>query len=201
MNGLSKQYLSASTWLITEWYSVPGAFECWNHQVKVSLSCYSGAEFTDQPTGQSLFPFFFFHPTVFRWFLLSFVSPFLYLLIDFCTLKMTTTCRSYVSLSHFSFLSFFLILCMGLGKRGVFCFTSVRCFLLLIQLSVKGDNAELEPIDSWLITQGMVRTSPVALSPPQCPPVSIHHVIPTPSPPLNKPIPYSKRESPLKYLN
>ncbi|XP_043090651.1 TOM1-like protein 2 [Puntigrus tetrazona] len=38
-----------------------------------------------------------------------------------------------------------------------FFFTSVRCFLLLICLNVKGPNAELEPIDSWLITQGMVR--------------------------------------------
>ncbi|KAG9328026.1 hypothetical protein JZ751_016922 [Albula glossodonta] len=25
---------------------------------------------------------------------------------------------------------------------------------------VKGDNADLEPIDNWLITQGMVRMSP-----------------------------------------
>lgn len=96
------------------------------------------------------------------------------------------------------FLYFYLSFFWGsLGSASRF----VRCFLLLIQLSVKGDNAELEPIDSWLITQGMVRTSPVALSPPQCPPASIHHVIPTPSPPLNKPIPYSKRESQLTHPN
>ncbi|XP_030646695.1 TOM1-like protein 2 isoform X6 [Chanos chanos] len=32
-------------------------------------------------------------------------------------------------------------------------------FLSLIQLRVKGENAELEPIDSWLITQGMIPVS------------------------------------------
>lgn len=102
---------------------------------------------------------------------------------------------------HFSFSVFPSFSLYGVGGGVGFCFTFVRCFLLLIQPSVKGDNAELEPIDSWLITQGMVRTSPVALSPPQCPPASIRPVIPTPSPALNKPISYSKRESPLNHLN
>lgn len=59
---------------------------------------------------------------------------------------------------------------VGVGGRGWVLLHVCKVFLLLlIQPSVKGDNAELEPIDSWLITQGMVRTSPVALSPPQCP--------------------------------
>lgn len=48
--------------------------------------------------------------------LLSFVTPFLSLLIEFCTLKMAVTCPFYVSLSTFFFslfLSFLLFLCMG----------------------------------------------------------------------------------------
>uniref|UniRef100_A0A673KML7 Target of myb1 like 2 membrane trafficking protein n=1 Tax=Sinocyclocheilus rhinocerous TaxID=307959 RepID=A0A673KML7_9TELE len=57
-------------------------------------------------------------------------------------------------------------------------------------------NAELEPIDSWLITQGMVRISPEPLSPP-CPPTSVHAAltsisIPYLPPPLKHT--HSKRE-------
>ena len=46
----------------------------------------------------------------------------------------------------------------------------VRCSLLLIQLRDNDDSAQLEPIDSWLITQGMVRVSPVTPHPNLYPP-------------------------------
>lgn len=58
------------------------------------------------------------------------------------------------------------------GVGALLFFMCVRCFLLLIQPNVKGPNAELEPIDSWLITQGMVRISPEPLSPRVHPPLS-----------------------------
>lgn len=43
--------------------------------------------------------------------------------------------------------------CCGLSLYGQFLFSTQR--------RGKGGNSDMEPIDKWLITQGMVRTSPV----------------------------------------
>lgn len=40
-------------------------------------------------------------------------------------------------------------------------FLSLWTFLFSTQRRGKGGNSDMEPIDKWLITQGMVRTSPV----------------------------------------
>lgn len=60
----------------------------------------------------------------------------------------------------------------------------VRCSLLLIQLRDNDDSAQLEPIDSWLITQGMVRVSPVTphpnlYPPPDPPPLRVNYPKPS----------------------
>ncbi|XP_072561185.1 TOM1-like protein 2 isoform X1 [Paramormyrops kingsleyae] len=49
-------------------------------------------------------------------------------------------------------------------------------------LSVKGDNADMEPIDGWLISQGMVSTSPASLTFAPHPHSTKHSQIPPPLP-------------------
>ena len=93
------------------------------------------------------------------------------------------------SIVIFSYWNNFLIY-LFLGSLCVLPTLWQRHFLLLIQSRVKDGNAELEPIDSWLIAQGMVRMSPASTSlspPPQPPPnpplcprcLSPHHHTPT----------------------
>lgn len=60
-----------------------------------------------------------------------------------CVCVKLSTCCCYVTLS-----------------RVLLWFLSLWTFLFSTQRRGKGGNSDMEPIDKWLITQGMVRTSP-----------------------------------------